>query len=95
MCLCACVSHVYVYSFIIVWFMDECELLAVPFDVIDFSWFGGVGQGVLPCVVASFYRTAPNARTPRNCCLNEVYGYDVVTLPRVLSHPAMQLVARI
>ena len=41
-----CVTHVYVYSLIIVCFMDDCVLLAVRFVVIDFSWFQTVTEAV-------------------------------------------------
>ena len=43
-----CVSHVYVYSLIIVCFMvtGNCVLLAVRFVVIDYSWFRTVTEAV-------------------------------------------------
>ena len=74
---CACVPHVYVYSGIIVYFMDECALQVVCLVVIDFSWFGA-GGGLLATVMCAECTHA--SQLVVFAC--EVYGYDLAMLPR-------------
>ena len=75
---CACVSHVYVCSGIIVYryFMFICSCILA----LGATLYRDVGWRPEPCCCCCYFfppRCVPNARPPRNCCVYEVYGYMI------------------